>query len=194
MIAAWQKTGSGRHRLAWYLAQQGLHLSPHTMRHILRRHRPSQPQLRRKPVYPAHWAWETDVPFVLWQVDVKEVPDKQALGTQAVTHWRRHRLPPYRWTACEGRTRLRFLAYRFALHRTNGLAFLLLVTLWLRAHGVTTPLPFKRTGARSLAETTPHRSKPSPSSSWPPGRPLGPLPQRAEGLQRARGTEPSHRR
>ncbi len=143
VIAAWQKTRFGRHRLAWYLARQGLHLSPHTIRHILRRHRPPQRRPRRKPVYPAHWAWETDAPFVLWQVDVKEVPDKRALGTQVVTYWRRRRLPPYQWTACEGRTRLRFLAYSFALNRTNGLAFLLLVTLWVRAHGVATPLTFQ---------------------------------------------------
>ena len=105
VLAAWRKTGYGRQRLAWYLARQGVPGSPHTIRHILRRHRPPQPRPRRKPLYPAHWAWEAEQPFVLWQVDVKAIPDKQALGTERVTHWRRHRLPPYPWTACEGRTR-----------------------------------------------------------------------------------------
>ena len=157
VLEAWQRTGYGRQRLAWYLARQGLNLSPHTIRHILRRHRPPQPRPRRKPLYPAHWAWEEAQPLTLWQVDVKEIPDKGALGTLRVTHWRRRRLPSYQWTACEGRTRLRFLAYSSALNRTNGLAFLILVTMWLRAHGVETPLVFQTDWGQEFGGDNPER-------------------------------------
>ncbi len=52
VVEAWKKTGYGRHRPALYLAQQGLKISPHTIRHILRRHRPPQKRVRRKPLYP----------------------------------------------------------------------------------------------------------------------------------------------
>jgi transposase len=51
-----QKTHDGRQRLARHLAQQGIHLSPHTIRHILRRHapatrRPREPRRRFYPVW-----------------------------------------------------------------------------------------------------------------------------------------------
>jgi hypothetical protein len=125
------------------LARQGLLLSPHTIRHILRRHCPPQKRPRRKPLYPAHWAWEVEVPFSLIQTDVKDIHDKGALGTKRTTHLRRQGLPRYQWTACDGRTRLRFLAYSHRLHRTNGLAFMILVLLWLRAFGCDVPVTFQ---------------------------------------------------
>jgi len=143
VMAAWEKTRYGRHRLVIYLARQGLHLSPHTIRHILRRHRPPQKCVRRKPLYPAHWAWEVEEPFSLIQTDVKDILDKGTLGTQRTTHLRRHGLPRYQWTACDGRTRLRFLAYSHHIHRTNGLAFLLFVLMWLRACGCQTSITFQ---------------------------------------------------
>lgn len=143
VMAAWEKTHYGRHRLAFYLARQGLELSPHTIRHILRRYCPPQKRRRRKPLYPAHWAWEVEVPFSLIQTDVKDIYDKGALGTKRTTHLRHQGLPRYQWTACDGRTRLRFLAYSHRLHRTNGLAFMILVLLWLHAFGCDMPVTFQ---------------------------------------------------
>ena len=58
---------------------------------------------------------------------------------QVVRKW----LPRYQWTACDGRTRLRFLAFSHTLSTTHGLAFLLLVLSWLRAWGVHTPVAFQ---------------------------------------------------
>ena len=52
-------------------------------------------------------------------------------------------MPRYQWTACDGRTRLRFLAYSQRIHRTNGLAFLTLVLMWLRAFAIQTPVTFQ---------------------------------------------------
>jgi len=143
VLHAWQVTHYGRQRLAIYLARQGLVLSPHTIRHILRRRRPPQTRARRNVVYPAHWAWEEQPAFALLQTDVKDILDKGALGTLRTTHLRRCHLPRYQWTACDSRTRLRFLAYSEQLNRTNGLAFLLLVLNWLRAFGISTPVVFQ---------------------------------------------------
>jgi transposase len=139
-----EATGYGRERLALYLQRQGVALSPYTIRNILRRHGVLRnKRQRRKPLYPAHWAWDQDVPFSLIQADAKDVLDKGALGTTLWQHIRRQRLPRYQWTACDGRSRLRFLAYSHKITQTNGIAFLLLVSLWLRTHGVSTPVTFQ---------------------------------------------------
>ncbi len=77
VVALWQQTHYGRRRLSSLLAREGLHLSEHTIRHILRR-RGCTPRSRkrRKPVYPARWAWEKGQPFALLQTDVKDIHDK----------------------------------------------------------------------------------------------------------------------
>lgn len=140
VMDAWRKTRWGRKRLALYLLAEGTPLSAHTIRHILRRCRPPEPRSQRHAVYPALWAWDAEQPFSLLQADVKDVHDKAALGTGHTTHIRRQHLPRYQYTACDGRTRLRFLAYAHANNSTNGLAFLILVTLWLRAFGIECPI------------------------------------------------------
>jgi transposase len=134
VLQAREATQYGRERLALYLERKGIVLSPYTIRNILRRHGVARnKRQRRKALYPARWAWDENVPFSLIQADVKDVLDKKALGTTLWQHIRRQRLPRYQWTACDGRSRLRFLAYSHRITRTNGMAFLLLVLLWLRA-------------------------------------------------------------
>jgi len=132
-----KKTGYGRKRLAWYLSrEESLELSPHTIRHILRRQGFRGRRQPRKSFYPAHWAWETQQPFSLAQVDTKDMLDKGALGSKLWDHMRKRRLPRYQWTFCEGKTRLRFLAYSRELSLANGLCFMGLVMLWLRSYGI----------------------------------------------------------
>ena len=121
-------TGFGRERLSRHLWHQDrIALSPHTIRHILRRQK-----RRRQVCYPAHRAWETRQPFALAQVDVKDIRDQGTLH-----HLQQAHLPRYQWTFLEGRTRLRFLAFSHKLTRTNALCFAGLVLFWLRAHGIT---------------------------------------------------------
>jgi transposase-like protein len=135
-----QQTRYGRRRLARHLAQQGIPLSPHTIRHILRRHAPQQrpPRKPRRRLYPAHWAWETQEPFTLIQADVKDLYDKGTLGTARWDHLRKHRLPRYQWTFLESRTRLRLIAYSHDISVLHGMAFLSLAVSWLRLCGVQT--------------------------------------------------------
>ena len=159
VIKAREETHYGRLRLAWYLQQQhGVKLSPYTIRHILRRSHLVPPQKkRRKPLYPASWAWETQVPFSLLQVDVKDILDKGALGPSLWDHLRKGRLPRYQWTACESRSRLRFLAYSHTRTLTNGLTFLSLVLCWLRLHGVETPVTFQTDWGEEFGGDNPQR-------------------------------------
>lgn len=58
--------------------------------------------------------------------EVKDILDKGALGTEITTHLSRQRLPRDPWTACDGRTRLRFLAYSRHNNRPHGLVSLIL--------------------------------------------------------------------
>ncbi len=158
VIQARQATGYGPRRLARYLADtQGLRLSPHTIRHILRRAGLTRRYQRRRSLYPACWAWAASGPFALLQTDVKDILDKKALGTARWHHLRRHHLPRYQWTVCETHTRLRFLAWSHRLSRSHGLAFLLLVGLWLRAHGVQDPLAFQTDWGQEFGGDNPDR-------------------------------------
>jgi transposase-like protein len=157
VMSAWEKTHYGRRRLAVYFRHQGLNLSSHTVRHILRRLRPPQRRPSRKAVYPAFWAWEVEDPFSLLQTDVKEILDKGALGTRITTHLARQHLPRYQWTACDGRTRLRFLAYSHRITRTNGLAFTILCTMFLRALGYDGPVTFQTDWGQEFGGDNPDR-------------------------------------
>jgi transposase len=137
-----QKTGYGRRRLARHLAQQGLPLSPHPIRHILRRHAPatSRPRKQRRRFYPAHGAWESQEPFTLIQADGKDLYDKGTLGTERWDPLRKHRLPRYQWIFLESRTRLRLIAYSREISVWHGMAFLSLAVSWLRLCGVQTEM------------------------------------------------------
>ena len=110
------------------------------------------------------WAWDQEEPFSLLQTDVKDIHDEQALGTKRTTHLRHRRLPRSQWTACDGRTRLRFsrsdaygLAYSHRLNRTNGTAFRILVLMWLRAHGVDTNVTFQTDWGQEFGGDNPDR-------------------------------------
>jgi len=152
-------TGYGRRRLAWHLAHKdGRRRSPNTIRHILRRHQAAPYKSRkRKPFYPAHWDWSNRAPFTLAQVDTKDTMDKDTLGTELWTHIGRCRLPRYQWTFCEARSRLRELAFSRQLTLTNGLAFLDLVMLHLRAHGITTEVVWQTDWGEEFGGSNPRK-------------------------------------
>jgi len=157
IIQARQATSYGRDRLAIYLERMGLSISPYTIRHILRRHGLIKKRKPRKHLYPAFWAWDVEEPFSLIQTDVKDVLDKQALGPSLWDHLRKQKLPRYQWTCCDGRTRLRFLAYSHHINRTNGLAFLILVLIWLRACGVKTTVTFQTDWGQEFGGDNPNQ-------------------------------------
>ena len=151
-----QKTRYGRQRLA----RHGIHLSPNTIRHILKRHAPatSRPRKPRRRFYPAHWAWETQEPFTLIQADVKDIYDKGTLGTERWDHLRKHRLSRYQWTVLESRTRLRLLAFRREMSTRHGMAFLSLAVSWLRACGVQTEMTLQTDWGEAWGGSSPAKS------------------------------------
>ncbi len=67
---------------------------------------------------------------------MKDIYDGGTLGQNLLRHLRRHGLPRYQWTFCEGTSRLRFVAYSDELTLANGLCFLFLCVMWLRSFGI----------------------------------------------------------
>jgi transposase len=86
VIAARQATGYGRKRLAWYLwREEGVAISPRTIRHILRRHgMTGKKKKRRKTFYPAHWSWEEERPFAFGPGGCEGHPGQGHIGDEAV--------------------------------------------------------------------------------------------------------------
>jgi len=158
VIEARKKTGYGPQRLCLWLQRQGIQISPHTIRHILDRNGlVNHPRKRRRSLYPAHWAWDEDHPLSFFQVDVKDILDKQALGTSLWQHFRRLHLPRYQFTFCDARTRLRFILFADRLNRTNALAAMIIVLLWLRAFGVQNQVIFQTDWGQEFGGDNPNQ-------------------------------------
>ena len=132
-----KQTNYGRRRISYFLwKEEGIKMSESTIRKILRRNNLSKKKKRRKVFYPAIWVYDQKDPFMLAQVDTKDIYDKGALGSEIYTHLWREKLPRYQWTFLEGKTRIRFLGWSYKLNQTNGLAFLILVMRWIRSFGI----------------------------------------------------------
>jgi len=157
VIKAKKATNFGRRRLAWYLRRRGIELSSYTIRNILRRYGYRGKGKRRKVFYPARWAFEEEEPFTLAQVDVKDILDKHTLGKGRWDHIRKCGLPRYQWTFCEAKTRLRFIAYSRELSLANGLAFLWVVMMWIRGHGIDKELVWQTDWGEEFGGTNPEK-------------------------------------
>jgi len=158
VLEARKKTGYGRKRLAWYLTREkGLTLSPNTIRHILNRYVFKGKRKPRKVFYPAHWTWEIENLFSLAQVDTKDILDKGTLGTKLWTHMVKKKLPRYQWTFCEGKTRLRFLAFSKELSLANGLCFTFLVMHWLKRYGISSEVIWQTDWGEEFGGSNPEK-------------------------------------
>jgi len=76
------------------LAARTAHPVPHHLPHP-GRHGLVHPRRKRKICYPAHWAWETQQPFALAQVDVQDIRDEATLGPRLGHYLTQAHLPRY---------------------------------------------------------------------------------------------------
>ncbi len=134
VVQARRRTGFGPQRL---YRDAGIKLPPGTIRNIIRRNR-LRPKWRRtyKGCRRRIYQWDTKDPLSFFQTDLKVIRDRKGIPPAAYAHHERARLPLYQWTACCVRTRIRFLAFSSEKTMANGLAFMVLIVLWLRAHGL----------------------------------------------------------
>jgi hypothetical protein len=134
VVQARRRTGFGPQRL---YRDAGIQLPPGTIRNIIRRHR-LRPKRRRtyKGCRRRIYQWDTKDPLSFFQTDLKVIRDRKGIPPAAYAHHERAGLPLYQWTACCVRTRLRFLAFSSEKTMACGLAFMVLIVLWLRAHGL----------------------------------------------------------
>jgi hypothetical protein len=136
-----RRTGFGPQRL-W--RDSGIQLPPSTIRNIIRR-RGLRPKRRRtyKGCRRRIYQWDTKDPLSFFQTDLKVIRDRKGIPPAAYAHHERAGLPLYQWTACCVRTRMRFLAFGSEKTMACGLAFMVLIVLWLRAHGLHHHLSFQ---------------------------------------------------
>lgn len=136
-----RKTNYGPVRLAEEM--QGMYqinLSEHTIRNIVRRNKKHIRGKRVKRIRKSdrqYIDWYTAQAFEIVQIDLKHIIDQKALSATQITHILRHNLPLYQWGAVDVNSRFKLIAYSQEKSWTNGLAWFLWVTSWLRSHGVT---------------------------------------------------------
>lgn len=69
------------------------------------------------------------------QYDTKHIADEHALPKDIYDLFKKNNeLPNYQWTIVDAKTKTRFLAWSYELSSFFGFMFLILVTMWLRAH------------------------------------------------------------
>ena len=133
------KTNYGPLRLKEELKEtEGIILSHHTIRNIVRRNkktRTKQRRLHKKSSRP-FIDWYTSKAFEVVQVDLKHIIDQKALSPSQIAHVLRNDLPLYQWGALDVNSRFKLIAYSKEKSWTNGLTWFLWVTSWLRSHGV----------------------------------------------------------
>lgn len=138
-----KNTGYGKRRLRpILLGLEGLNLKNSTIGKILQRNRdqcPARPKKRRyRQSKTPKYDFSKILPFSKFQYDTKNYLDKRALRDKLYSHVVKYKLPHYQWTIEDLKSRFRFLAWSYQPTRTNGMAFELLITSWLRMHGLAT--------------------------------------------------------
>jgi transposase len=140
------KTRYGPLRLKEELeALDGLLLSEHTIRNILRRNKAKsilQPHKPHKKGSRPYVDWYQAKAFEIVQIDLKYVVDQKALSLEQIRHFHNKQFPLYQWTAVDVNSRFKLMAYSYQKSWTNGLTFFLWVLSWLRSHGVEVPIVF----------------------------------------------------
>jgi len=154
-------TNFGPRRLAVTLASSShICLSPYTIRNILRRHRLKCRKIRsstgKKRYFTNSLAFD---PLQFWQIDTKYIADQSALPLEAYAAIWRNKLPKFQFTAIDVKSRLRFIAYASELSFKTGLAFLLLLTFWLRAFGIKSHLFFQTDNGSEFGGPSPSRKR-----------------------------------
>ena len=146
ILALREKTRYGPLRLKEELeALDGLFLSEHTIRNILRRNKAKTNLPAHKPHKKGarpYIDWYQAKAFEIVQIDLKYIVDQKALSMEQIRHFHNKQFPLYQWTALDVNSRFKLMAYSYQKSWTNGLTFFLWVLSWLRSHGVKVPIVF----------------------------------------------------
>lgn len=135
----------GPQRMFTHLRRQGKDMCIFTLaklkgcykRHMLTSKKIRTANKERRPLYD----YTALAAFERLHMDTKHITDKHALPKEIYEQFKHTpELPIYQWTLQDAKTRMRFLAYSHELSSFYGQRFLLLVVLWLRAHGIHTHL------------------------------------------------------
>ena len=152
----WKKTRFGRIRMHRHLKEKyDLDIPTMTIRNIYRRNRKDRPsRIRGEYRSISYYDFSAIKALENWQIDTKEIPDIKALPKEVYAHIFKHHLPNYQWTAIDPKTKVKFLAYSANKTFTNGMAFMTLLWMWLRAFGVDHKLFFQFDGGSEFPGQT----------------------------------------
>lgn len=143
ILAVHKEITIGPQRMYTHLKRQGKDMTVFTLakikgcykRHTLKSKKIRTANKERRPLYD----YTALAAFERLHMDTKHITDKHALPTEIYDLFKNTPdLPIYQWTIQDAKTRMRFLAYSHELSSFYGQRFLLLVVLWLRAHGIYT--------------------------------------------------------
>jgi hypothetical protein len=139
-----EQTGYGPVRLQEELEEiDGIELSAHTIRNILRRNKVKKKSHRTGNGTKRQFVdWYTAKAFEIVQIDLKYIVDQKALSMEQIQHVYSQKLPLYQWTAIDVNSRFRLMAYSYEKSWNNGLTWFLWVIAWLRSHGVSSHIIF----------------------------------------------------
>lgn len=145
ILAVHKEITIGPQRMFTHLKRQGKNMAVFTLakikgcykRHGLKTKKIRTANKERRPLYD----YTKIAAFERLHMDTKHITDKHALPKEIYELFKHTpELPIYQWTVQDAKTRIRFLAYSHELSSFYGQRFLLLVVLWLRAHGIHTHL------------------------------------------------------
>ena len=115
--------------------------SENTVKALVRRNQVKRNRRRAATGQNRHlYDYEALIPFRELQLDTKHLLDKSALAKEVYDHMQQQGLPRYEWHMMDAATRTRFTAYSYELSAAFGFLFIMVVLVWLRAHGVRDPV------------------------------------------------------
>ena len=144
IISEAKRTGFRYRRLSLYLYRKyGLRISENTIKSILERNNVGKNKRKTKKGERSLYDYKLLMPFSEFQLDTKDLLDKESLPKEVYEHMQKYNLPLYEWNIIDIRTRARFTAYSYELSSAFGFIFIVLVALWLRTHNVRNPIKIR---------------------------------------------------
>ncbi len=166
-----KETGFGKRRLKWYLASKDGKIIPEsTIGKVLRIKKLTRNKKRVKREYHRiKYQWDTILPFEQFEIDTKQIPDKQTLPPEVYEHaLNSNFIPKWQWTIIEPKTRTMFLAWSFSRDWSCTQVFVKTVVWWLRMFGFKNKFVFWSDGGTEFQASQRKAFERSCQNFWKP--------------------------
>lgn len=148
-----KETGFGKRRLRWFIGINDNQLIPEsTIGKILKVKKLARQKKRiRREYHAVKYDWSRLLPFEKFELDTKEIKDKDTLPSEIYEHLvNSDFIPKWQWTLIDVKTRIRFLAWSYNKDWVNCQVFVKTVVWWLRMFGFNNEFTFWSDGGTEL--------------------------------------------